>query len=262
MTFDAFVEKYEGKTWGYPNDSDYRGECLSLSKHHIKEVYGINPPASGCNGARCYWSIFPNPLGTVLKKIPNTPDLIPERGWIVVWNGNTGGGYGHIASILSATKDSFVSLDQNYGGKEAHRVTHNYSNVYGFLAPLNSSEGDNMSDLQACLDSHAKLMKEIETKDKIISELTADKERYKAERDQARTERDNYAKKIEDQDKTIFSQKEDIKTLEGELSSCQDELEDSTGVEEDFEGFEINGISTSEVLGNKKITKNYTKKEI
>jgi len=172
MTFDAFIEKYEGKTWGYPNDSDYRGECLSLSKHHIKEVYGINPPASGCNGARCYWSIFPNPLGTVLKKVACDSGVIPKRGWIVVWNGNTGGGYGHIASILSATKTEFVSLDQNWNGRHAHRVNHNYSNVYGYLVPLNEPEGENMSDLKACLEAHTTLMDKINKLEKENDDLT------------------------------------------------------------------------------------------
>lgn len=139
-TFDQWVKDYEGKTVGYPNNSSFLGQCLSLTKWHIKEVYGIEPPASGCNGARCYWSLFPSPLGTVLKKVPNTPDLVPKRGWIAVWNGKVGGGAGHIASVLSATVNNFVSLDQNWGGKQAHRVTHTYDNVYGFLAPIGEEE--------------------------------------------------------------------------------------------------------------------------
>lgn len=139
-TFDQWVQDYEGKTVGYPTNNSYYGQCLSLTKWHIKEVYGIEPPASGCNGARCYWSLFPSPLGTVLKKVPNTPDLIPKRGWIAVWNGNVGGGAGHIASVLSATINNFTSLDQNWGGTQAHRVTHTYDNVEGFLAPIGEEE--------------------------------------------------------------------------------------------------------------------------
>jgi len=144
MTFDEFLTKYESKKWGYPNQANYLGQCLSLTKWHIKEVYGIEPPASGCNAARCYWSVFPNPLGTVLKKIIYTAGMVPKKGWIPVWNENAGAGYGHIASIISADASGFVSLDQNWNGKYAHRVTHNYNNIYGFLVPIN--EEVDMSD--------------------------------------------------------------------------------------------------------------------
>jgi len=144
MTFDEFLTKYESKKWGYPNQANYLGQCLSLTKWHIKEVYGIEPPASGCNAARCYWSVFPNPLGTVLKKIIYVAGMVPKKGWIAVWNENAEAGYGHIASIISADASGFVSLDQNWNGKYAHRVTHNYNNIYGFLVPIN--EEVDMSD--------------------------------------------------------------------------------------------------------------------
>lgn len=143
---DAFILEYSGKTLGFPY-GQYVGECLSLAKVFIQEYYGIYPPASGCNGARCYWSIFPNPLGTVLKKVANTPDLIPQKGWICVWDGDTGGGYGHIGIVVSANINTFTSFDQNWGGRQAHLVEHNYNNVYGFLVPLNEeAEGGNMAN--------------------------------------------------------------------------------------------------------------------
>jgi len=146
MTFDQFIEEYKGKEVGYPNDNYFKGECLSLTKWHIKEVYGIDPPPSGCNGARCYWSIFPSPLDTVFKKVPNTPDLIPKKGWIAVWDGSVGNGAGHIGSVADdkATKTTFNSFDANWGSRKAQIVTHNYNNVYGFLVPLKE---DNMSDM-------------------------------------------------------------------------------------------------------------------
>ena len=134
MTLSKFISKYSGKTVGYP-EGQYVGECLSLVKWYIKECFDINPPASGCNGARCYWSKFPDPLGTVFKKISNTSDFTPQRGDIMVWDGNAGGGYGHI-SICTGKNDGlkyFESLDQNWNGRHAHLVNHNYTNVYGVL---------------------------------------------------------------------------------------------------------------------------------
>jgi hypothetical protein len=133
---DKFVSNYEGKTVGFPTNKDYSGECLSLVKHYIQQRYSVYPPASGCNGARCYWSVFPNPLGTVLKKVSHKQGVLPQKGWIVVWDGNTGAGFGHIGIVLSATTTNFVSFDQNWGGRHAHKVTHDYKHVYGYLVPL------------------------------------------------------------------------------------------------------------------------------
>lgn len=137
MTIDQFFDEYLNKTVGYPTGS-YVGECLSLAKWFIKEVYGINPPPSGCGGARCYWTIFPNPLGDTFEKIPNTREFVPQRGDIIVWDENTGGGYGHIA-ICTGEGDLnyFVSLDQNWGGRHAHYVRHGYEHVYGVLRAKN-----------------------------------------------------------------------------------------------------------------------------
>ena len=149
LTFDEFVKESEGKTVGYPANS-YVGECLSLTKWHIKKVLGIDPPSSGCNAARCYWSLFKNPLGTVLKKVPYVAGMIPRKGWIVVWDFNVGNGYGHIASVISANANTFVSLDQNWGGEQAHKVTHNYNNIYGFLVPINEKVEFMPNELETC----------------------------------------------------------------------------------------------------------------
>jgi len=143
ITFDEFAKKYLGKTEGYP-EGQYVGECLSLVKLYIKEVLGLpNPPASGCNGARCYWSNFPDPLGSVLVKIPNTDDFVPQKGDIMVWNGNTGGGFGHIAICTGKNTglQYFESLDQNWNGRQAHYVNHNYNNVYGVLRSSDIIDG-------------------------------------------------------------------------------------------------------------------------
>jgi len=140
MTLNEFISKYSGKTIGYPGDS-YKGECLSLVKQYMKEMFSFNPPASGCNGARCYWSIFPDPLSKYFTKVPNTPTGVPKSGDIVIWNEKAGGGYGHIAIVTEASVNSFKSFDQNWGGRHAHIVTHDYSNVYGWLTPIKSEQG-------------------------------------------------------------------------------------------------------------------------
>lgn len=156
MTLSEFKSAYLGKTVGYPEGS-YVGECLSLVKWYIKDCFSMDPPASGCNGARCYWSKFPNPLDTVFKKVPYIQGLIPQPGWIAVWDESVGAGAGHIDVVLQGEKDYFDGLDQNWGGRHTHVVRHNYANVYGFLVP----KGESMpTELEVCLADRKKFWEE------------------------------------------------------------------------------------------------------
>jgi hypothetical protein len=261
ISFDEFVKKYEGKEVGYPNDNYFKGECLSLSKWHIKEVYGIEPPPSGCNGARCYWSIFPNPLGTVLKKIPNTPDLVPKRGWIAVWNGNTGGGYGHIGSVLSADVNNFISLDQNWNGRHAHRVTHNYNNVYGFLAP--KSEGDNMADMYKGYDLENKESMKVAVD--VLVRLQAGEfvetskldELVKVKTAELSSKISDYDRKIKELNTDIFNLNESIRELNQDLEDCQNQVPEGEDLEKDYEA---TGRRIIKVVGDTTIETSYKRK--
>jgi len=216
-TFDEFIKKYEWGTWGYPDQNSYKGECLSLTKHHIKEVYGINPPPSGCGSAKCYWTMFPNPLGSVLKKVPNTPDLIPLKGWIAVFKPTTTNKYGHISSVISANKNMFVSLDANYGGRHAHRVTHNYNNVYGFLAPLQSNPGTmpttQNEDLQKIL-THYK----VKSANELISMVDQQLKFLKDARDKIDGLNDDLRNEIEEHKEAVLDYENQIKKLKKNAS--------------------------------------------
>ena len=206
---DKFVAENEGKTLGFP-EGMYVGECLSLVKHYIQQRYGIYPPASGCGAARCYWSKFPNPLGTVLKKVTNTPDLIPKKGWIAVWDEDAGGGYGHIAIVLEANINTFVSFDQNWGGRHAHKVTHNYNNVYGFLAPL--EEGGDMVEVPS--EKFEELVTKSSEYDKFV------KAGYSS------------ASEVEER---VNKLETDNRKLSEDLEECRENCSDETEVEETFE---------------------------
>lgn len=131
---DEFIRRYERKTLGYPEGS-FVGECLSLCKVYIKECFNINPPASGCNAARCYYTMFPDPLGEIFERIPYARGKVPVKGDIPVWNKNVGNGFGHIDIFVSGDENEFTGFDQNWGGRQAHLQRHDYSNVVGWLHP-------------------------------------------------------------------------------------------------------------------------------
>jgi hypothetical protein len=135
MTLQEFIDKYKGKSKGYPTDSSFKGECLSLAKWYMKELYGFNPPPSGTNSAYGYWSNFPAPLGDYFEKVANTPTGVPKPGDIVIWDTDAGDGFGHIAIFVEGNDKVFTSFDQNWNGREAHLQTHDYRNVVGWLHP-------------------------------------------------------------------------------------------------------------------------------
>lgn len=139
-----FTKKYSGQVKGYPNDTYYNGECLSIVKLWMKEKYGFEPPPSGSNSAYGYWTNFPSPLGQYYTKEPNTPDLVPQEEWISIWNTNAGNGYGHIEIVCDnkADKQYFNSFGQNWNGKQGHITRHNYKNVVGFLKPKEQAMAD------------------------------------------------------------------------------------------------------------------------
>lgn len=133
---DSFVSKYLGQSKGYPDDSLYKGECLSICKLFIKEVFGISPPPSGTNSAYGYWSNFPNPLGAVFEKVENTNTLIPEKGWIVIWKPWGTNKYGHIAIVADGcTKTILKNWAQNWTSKTFQLESNKYTNVIGYLKP-------------------------------------------------------------------------------------------------------------------------------
>src|SRR3990167_7519185 len=132
---DRFIDDYQGKTKGYPTDSSYSGECLSIVKLYIDEVFGITAPPSGSNSAYGYWANFPSPLPTIFTKIPNTLTNVPRKGDIPIWNTSAGWGFGHIDIFVSGDVNAFTGFDQNWNGRQAHLQLHDYTNIVGWLEP-------------------------------------------------------------------------------------------------------------------------------
>lgn len=140
VTFDSFIKKYIGKAVDY--DSVSSVQCVDSVKLYLDKVFGIKPGAWG--NAVDYWTDFEaHPeLVRYFDKIKNTPDLVPEKGDIVVWSGDISvkNNYGHIAIATGEGDTSiFYSFDQNWNKKELQRVKHTYFAVLGVLRPKDKS---------------------------------------------------------------------------------------------------------------------------
>lgn len=139
MTYDEFVKAYNGKATDY--DGAYGAQCVDLIKAYLNKVFGIKPGSWG--NAKYYWINFSkhSELTKNFTKIKNTASFVPQKGDIMVWDGNQGNGCGHVAICTGeGTTSYFYSYDQNWNGKEMRKVKHGYDNVYGVLRPKDQSK--------------------------------------------------------------------------------------------------------------------------
>ena len=146
MNFDALIAKYNGTVI-----NDYGGECVALIAHYCIDN---GKPLAYAN-AKDWW-LHPALTGAFefIQNNPTDYNQVPLRGDVIIWNGALAGsgGYGHIAVYdAKVSPGIFRSLDNNWGGRYVHFVTHNYNNVQGWFRPKQVSvpQGGNMTTAEA-----------------------------------------------------------------------------------------------------------------
>lgn len=150
MKFNEWVNKYLGRAVDY--DGSAGAQCVDLAKSYLKEVHNV--PQFSIGGSAMYYyyrfETFPQLKGK-FKKIKNTPDFVPLKGDIAVWNSSKGGGHGHVA-ICTGEGDTkhFYSYDMNWNGKAMKKVKHDYSGFYGVLRPIDRKNIDTEAYFKAC----------------------------------------------------------------------------------------------------------------
>lgn len=150
LTPTQWMRKYDGKyiEWdGSSPDSNSYNQCVDAIKCYVEECFGIVTKGKGTSAwgnAVDYYTSFNNTGWGGYKKfhdagfvkIPNTIDLIPMLGDVIVWK--VPSKTGHIGVVYSATQHTIKSYDQNYGSdKRVRLVNHNdnYKGVCGVLRP-------------------------------------------------------------------------------------------------------------------------------
>ena len=131
---EEFFAKYNNK--GIDFDGYYGFQCMDLYRQYVKEALNVRQSPS-VRGASDVWDTY---LKTVYDRIDNTPEAVPEKGDIVIWNDRAGNGFGHIAIFASGDVNSFTSFDQNWPvGSLCHFQPHNYKNILGWIRPKTST---------------------------------------------------------------------------------------------------------------------------
>jgi hypothetical protein len=136
MTLQDFILRHEGIHVDW--DGAFGAQCVDLARFYFQEVCGLEKQPVGVVGARDFYLNFEKDpvLTKYFEKIPNTPEFVPKRGDVVLWDGTKGNPYGHIAIFVRGDVNAFNSFDQNLpAGAPCGIVHHTYSNVLGFLRP-------------------------------------------------------------------------------------------------------------------------------
>ena len=209
MKFDEFIKKYEGT--GVDYDGYLGNQCMDLYHQYCVEVLkSEHPPASG---AYKLWDYRYDDY----TKIPNTPDAIPSKGDIMLWNSSAGGGWGHVAIFIEGDVGRFTSFDQNWPtGSLCHKQGHYYKNVAGWLHP----KGESMSTYKGLDLKNEESMKiAVDTWDDVVNKkLYIKAEDYdkleETTKIRIKAEEDRFDKFVEDIVKITGSSKDVPKILE------------------------------------------------
>ena len=126
MTFQEFLEKYNGEFVEVAGSPGAINQCVDLANAYIRDVLG-QPIIEWTNAID-----FPSKAGDKYDYFLNTPTGIPKEGDLIIFHGTNG----HISIFIEGNVDTFRSLDQNYPtGSNVHVQNHNYNNppVLGWL---------------------------------------------------------------------------------------------------------------------------------
>lgn len=142
---DNFFNKYNGV--GIDVDGCYGVQCVDLVSKYIDEVCGI--PNSTLMGYGYWTDYYSYPfLYNNFNRIANTPDLVPQKGDIVVWAEN---GRNHVGIATGeGTTSYFYSYEQNWNSNNdpTAKRYNDYSGVSGVLRYkwMSTSGGSDNSD--------------------------------------------------------------------------------------------------------------------
>ncbi|QYC50964.1 N-acetylmuramoyl-L-alanine amidase [Mammaliicoccus phage vB_MscM-PMS3] len=130
-----YIKSLEGKGWDW--DNAYGWQCFDTANYHANFAMGMSLAGEGAKDIP-----YKNDFTGKADLYNNTPEFLAQPGDIVVWTSPTfGGGYGHVASVISATLNTITVIEQNWlgGGRYMTEVatkrSHSYDPSMVFIRP-------------------------------------------------------------------------------------------------------------------------------
>lgn len=169
-------------------DGAYGLQCVDAVDAYAEDIFGVpwETSVGGVGGAKELLDRVPDEFWIRIDNDPNNPNLLPQRGDVLVWAGRAGvNPFGHTAICLSANANGVTVLQQDgfapplqfvnnnlYSNKPAHIATLGWDNygtgmISGWLRPrankLISKEGLSMSE-------YKEIMKKLQRLEDIVTE--------------------------------------------------------------------------------------------
>lgn len=116
-------------------DGSFGYQCFDFGNQYHFDLTGLRPKIQLLRACDIWYQpdgFFAD--GVEYERIPNTPDNFPIYGDIIIWNENTGGGFGHVAVILDANVTNFRVREQDGFTQKGIQETlyPTYRNVLGW----------------------------------------------------------------------------------------------------------------------------------
>lgn len=233
------ARKYLGKSNIGTNQYD-TGECVGLYNKVVQDVTGILYPIQGAQGAKdliTAKNTRPD-LFQQIKNNPNDPNQLPQVNDWVVWGSTWGGGWGHVACVVSSDANSFTSIEQNFVYHKVTEQWHDYKGVIGWIrytppAPVNPCAGvkNELAAAQTTinqqksqidqLNAQVKTLTDANTKlTKQVTDLTAINTQLLEQNASQALQITELNSQIEELNKQLKDANKKIADLEAQLASC------------------------------------------
>lgn len=224
MTVTEFFDKYNGKAIDF--DKYYGAQCMDVWQQFNKEV--MSGPHIPSPAAADVWALNNYPTN-LYDKVANTPDGVPQKGDVVIWNKKSGGGYGHIAIFNEGDASRFTSMDQNWpSGSICHFQEHTYTNVYGWLRPRNLPQVENpqaiIDELRTARDHNWELYQGQVAETGMVKERVAELE---SEVSQLRTDKEQLTKDVNSCETQVGQYLDQLAKITDEDKSTSEQLLDA-----------------------------------
>lgn len=216
MTFQEFIDKYNGKSCEVGGSPNALNQCVDLANAYLIEVCGL-PGIFNTNAID-----FPSKAGDKFDYIQNTPDGVPQRGDLVIFDI---GPYGHISIFVDGSSTYLNTFDQNWPKILTCRIVkHDYTKVVGWLRPkvtqeniidkILTDEGIDtegelrevighhkdypiiLADKESCNRDLSQLKEQLRVKDSVLEELNQEIKSNKVALDESRKAYDQFFNKL------------------------------------------------------------------
>ena len=133
MTYNDFFNQNINQRIDF--DKVYRFQCADIPKVYASWIWGLKSGSVGYNGG-AKDIMKPNAIwnDSDVIRIPNTPNGVPPKGSVVVFDSTLVNQYGHVGVVHAADKNWIYVLEQNGGSGNGDGLGSNRIRVtkYGY----------------------------------------------------------------------------------------------------------------------------------